>query len=138
MQKEEWILIYGSDNLKYLTQLGYECQDLYLKERIHDEYLGFKLWDINKLEVLDAPSIVAAKQSLRWENAQVMKGICGLYLIPREVIVIHDYLGSYTLVRHAKKTTKALLYDVVFYFTILATFLTLDISMIFVLLRLAS
>jgi hypothetical protein len=97
--KADWILLYGSAELKYVNQAGYECDRQYRQERIKIEYPGFKFYNDKYLKELDRPSMAAIKQSRQWEHARVMRS-----RTHRELIVITNYLGRHTIVRPAKRT----------------------------------
>jgi hypothetical protein len=104
--KADWILLYGSAELKYVNQAGYECDLQYRQERIKIEYPGFKFYSYQYLKELDRPSMAAIKQSRQWERARVMRS-----RTYRELIVITNYLGQHTIVRPAKKTKSRLLIE---------------------------
>ena len=107
VEKDEWIYLFGSDDLRLLHQLGYSCAGMYLEERMAVDYHGFKLWELGDygLHMPQTPSVKAAKEAMHWEGARIATGgRYGFSLIERELIVIYKYLGDYTIVRPAKRT----------------------------------
>jgi hypothetical protein len=98
IDKDDWIYLYGSSRLQTARTQGYECKELYLKERLKSEYPGFKINERSKATRLDLPPVYAMKESLKWENAYI-----GNQIIDGECIAIDNYLGQYQIIKITRK-----------------------------------
>jgi hypothetical protein len=94
LDKDDWIYLYGSSRLQAARIKGYECKELYFKERLNYDYPGFKINERSKAIKLDLPPVYAMKESLKWENAYVCNQV-----IDGECIAIDNYLGKYQIIK---------------------------------------
>lgn len=93
IDKDDWIYLYRSSRLKTARIQGYECKELYLKERLKLEYPGFKINERSKATKLDLPPVYALEESSKWENSYVAS-----QAFDGECIVLDDYLDSYQII----------------------------------------
>ena len=98
LDKDDWIYLYGSDRLQQARTHGYECNELYLKERLKTEYPGFKINGRSQASKVDLPPIYAMNEALKWENAYVAKQV-----IDGECIAIDKYLGTHQIIKKTHK-----------------------------------
>jgi len=111
--KLDWINHYGSDHLKRAVRLGYVCQRKYVKERAAKEFPDFivDLDNIATWNTISCPSLAklseVEKLIERGYKAEVVWLTSPAYYLneedfddfePSEAIVVHDYLGEFTLV----------------------------------------
>jgi hypothetical protein len=98
LDKDDWIALYGSSHLKMARTQGYECGELYLKERLRSEYPGFKINELSKATKLDLPPVYALKESLKWDNAYVAE-----QLTKGECLAVDNYLCKYQIIKRTYK-----------------------------------
>ena len=102
-EKEKWIEEYGSSYLQRATKLDYNCQRLYVEERVKQEFPNWTLDFDNKLSVrersLPSEAALDVEERMRKQHPQIdiriywkKEGTGG-----KELVVIRNYLGKYTL-----------------------------------------
>lgn len=92
--KDDWIYLYGSSRLKTARIQGYECKELYLKERLKLEYPGFIINKFPKATQLDLPPIYALEESLKWENYYVANQV-----VDGDCVAVDNYLDGYQIIK---------------------------------------
>lgn len=98
LDKDDWIYLYGSSRLQVARTQGYECSELYLKERLKSEYPGFKINNGSKATRVDLPPVYAMQESLKWDDAYVAK-----QHNDGECIALDNYLGRYQIIKKTRK-----------------------------------
>lgn len=102
-EKEAWIEEYGSSYLKRATKLKYNCQRLYVEERVKQEFPNWTLDFDNKLSVrersIPSENALDIEENMREQHPEIdiriywkKEGTGG-----KEIIMIRNYLGKYTL-----------------------------------------
>lgn len=102
-EKEKWIEEHGSSYLQRATKLQYNCQRLYVEERVQQEFSNWTLDFDNKLSVrersLPSEAALDIEERMREQHPNIdiriywrKEGTSG-----KEIIVIRNYLGKYTL-----------------------------------------
>jgi len=114
-EKQAWIAQHGSDRLRKAVELGYDCQRLYVTERVQSELPEFEIdfKDTADWCTRSCPSEEALNIVLECRNQGFDAKVVWLtdppssghnddgddYFEPCEAVVVEGYLDKYTLVR---------------------------------------
>lgn len=110
--KLEWIKEHGSEQLKLSLELGYDNNDLYVKERAATEFPNYEIYQENnspfglKRVLYSSPSLAYLKElkTLKDKNIDVKIGSVIVENIEYEALIIEKYLGNNTLIKYEKGT----------------------------------